>query len=254
MLEAIANLADGPQLRFLFAVLIQEEANAPRLWEHFHDEMSADHRRRGLNQTMAYHESLRNIAYILSTSSRSLDQYGLPIPPDLNLSGVHAELGAFVRFRKQLRDKAAGLRASMTPQQQAHYDMLLDVCSNPPNGNVCFFLEGKAGRGKSFVTSTLAHQLRGDGKIVLIAGSTAKSVQGYAWGRTMHNLFHIPVTEDCSNVHSRLLHSPNHPDAVLIRHSDLILLEELTMANISTLESIDEVLRFIMGVDIPFGG
>jgi hypothetical protein len=58
-------------------------------------------------------------------------------------------------------------------------------------------LEGKAGRGKSYVVEALCMKLRAQGKVVLIAGSTALSVCSYPRGRTIHNLFKITVDTVC---------------------------------------------------------
>jgi chromosomal replication initiation ATPase DnaA len=58
-----------------------------------------------------------------------------------------------------------------------------------------FFLEGKPGRGKTFVVNAICNRLRGENHIVLIVGSSALAATLYDGGQTAHNLFQIPVTE-----------------------------------------------------------
>lgn len=66
----------------------------------------------------------------------------------------------------------------------------------------------------------------------------------------------IPLkrVQDNSNVSSRLLSRTSHPDCQLLREASLIILEELPMANISTVEAIDELLKSVMNSEQPFGG
>jgi hypothetical protein len=57
------------------------------------------------------------------------------------------------------------------------------------------FIEGKPGRGKTFLLDTIASFLRSQGLIVLIVGTSALAATLYEGGRTAHNLFKIPVTK-----------------------------------------------------------
>ena len=43
--------------------------------------------------------------------------------------------------------------------------------------------------------NTIVNKLRGEGKIVLIVGTSALAASLYERGRTAHSLFKIPVTE-----------------------------------------------------------
>lgn len=59
----------------------------------------------------------------------------------------------------------------------------------------CFFLDGKAGRGKTFTVNVLVNKLRQMDYIVIICGSTALSITLYERGRTACPTFGIPVIE-----------------------------------------------------------
>ena len=59
------------------------------------------------------------------------------------------------------------------------------------------FLDGKAGRGKTFLMNCLVTQFRAKGYVVLVVGSMALSVIHYDRGRTAHSAFGILVKEVC---------------------------------------------------------
>ena len=58
-----------------------------------------------------------------------------------------------------------------------------------------FFVDGRAGRGKTFLLNAIVTKLRSKYAIVIIAGTTALSILLYDCGRTAHSAFGIPVTE-----------------------------------------------------------
>ena len=60
-----------------------------------------------------------------------------------------------------------------------------------------FYLEGKAGRGKSFVASVLHARLQSENGGPIFAGTSALSVMMYQRGWTAHSAFGIPVSEIC---------------------------------------------------------
>ena len=86
---------------------------------------------------------------------------------------------------------------SLSNEQLDVYYMVLESFYTHPSDRVttCFFIEGKAGRGKSYTANVLVNRLRSEGHIVLVVGSTALSVTHYERGRTAHSAFGIPVTE-----------------------------------------------------------
>jgi len=102
------------------------------------------------------------------------------------------------------------------------------------------------------LVAALCDRIRADGGIACVTGTTALSVIHYERGRTAHSAFGIPVQESDMGLESKL--SPYSARAALLRHTDLIIWEELPMAKKAVLECADQLLQDIMGNNLPFGG
>jgi hypothetical protein len=256
--EAVQMGADGPQLRWTFSQVVTAEIGcAFDIWTKYLDRFVADFERRNLDRERAVSAALRDLSQLLREASKaSLSDFGLPEPDDADTSAVEAELFAFAAVRTALSDRAAQCRERMTEEQREAYDLLVDSLETDPADNGHFyFIEGKAGRGKSFVAHAFVDHLRGHQKVPVILGATALSVSDYARARTVHSGGHFkPATDGRPQSQSELLGRPAHPDCVLLRQADYILLEELPMLNVAVFEALDELLQFVMGNDLPFGG
>ncbi|CAG8815129.1 20560_t:CDS:1, partial [Cetraspora pellucida] len=148
--------------------------------------------------------------------------------------------------------------SKMTPEQIAFHDEIIDyILWKPEAGPIPIskfpkFLDGKAGRGKTFLINAICHSIRAAKKIILPCGTTALAALLYEGGRTAHSLFRMPVEENNVNVQSTIRYHSNRAD--LIRESMLIIWDELPMANKAVLEGVDLLLRQICNKDEPFRG
>ncbi|KIK32171.1 hypothetical protein CY34DRAFT_102126, partial [Suillus luteus UH-Slu-Lm8-n1] len=79
----------------------------------------------------------------------------------------------------------------LNDEQQTIFDAICDGIDS--RQNAMFFVEGRPGRGKTFVVNALASTLRAAGHIILIVGSSALCATAYKRGRTAHYMFGIPV-------------------------------------------------------------
>lgn len=250
MEEAVAALFRPAQLRFLFANMLCDFAVGPlRLWEKFGAQLSEDfsrHASRGAAKDRALHA----LADILRGRGFSLEQVGLPCPQTIP-SEVQNELDWFVTRLPQLRAACQARRLQFNEEQERVYEALIGACGSedpqPP-----MFIDGKAGRGKTFLVECLTWQLRGQEDIVLIAGTTALSVIGYDRGRTAHSTFGIPVKENNAEFSCRI--RPGSGQAKLICAAKLIIWDELPMANRAAVEAVDILLRQLKECPRPFGG
>jgi hypothetical protein len=77
------------------------------------------------------------------------------------------------------------------------------VIGSIPRGG-CYFLNGKAGKKKTFLVNAICNRIRGAGHIACITGLTAFSVTLYERGRTAHSMFGIPVRENASKLQSTI--------------------------------------------------
>ncbi|TFY73333.1 hypothetical protein EWM64_g10679 [Hericium alpestre] len=138
----------------------------------------------------------------------------------------------------------------LNTEQQAIFDeVLANVRTSSP---LLMFIDGKAGRGKTFLVNSLCDYLRAHNQIVLATATAAYAAQLYPGGRTTHSTFKVPVNEK-----SEMLDSPiqrNSPRAELLKAATLIIWDEAPMANKAVLSCVDDTLRRVMGNNIPFGG
>ena len=56
------------------------------------------------------------------------------------------------------------------------------------------FVDGKAGRGKTFLVNTLCAWVRAEGRIALPTATSAFAAQLYPGGRTTHSTFGVCVS------------------------------------------------------------
>jgi len=88
--------------------------------------------------------------------------------------------------------------------------------------------------------------------LIAVCGSTALSATLYPRGRTAHSLFGIPVTEDSTELHSRVMLRSGK--ANYLKGLDLIVWEELPMSNKACVECTSKLMQDITGSSEPFGG
>ncbi|HEV7702309.1 MAG TPA: AAA family ATPase [Candidatus Paceibacterota bacterium] len=108
-----------------------------------------------------------------------------------------------------------------------------------------FFITGKAGTGKSVLLQYLKYKSQKRLVVGAFTGVAALNVGG----QTLHSLFELPtgfidVTQ--LKVSNRV--------ATLMRHVDMIVLDEVSMVRTDMMGAIDVLLRQARGNEIPFGG
>ena len=245
--EAIRAYSRPSQLRFLFAYLLLDlPFPAVELWTQFQQELCADYRLH-YRPAEALDLALADIARYLSAQGSNLAQCGLP-EPHRHTSEVDLELDFFYNQRSALLRRSEDAYARMNTDQQGIFDSIIGHCDT----GGCFFIDGRAGRGKTFLVSSICDRVRGEGEIVCVTGTTALSVIHYERGRTAHSAFGIPVQETDVGLESKI--SVHSGRAELLRQAAIIIWEELPMAKKAVIECANQLLQDIMGNDLPFGG
>eukprot|EP00666_Eupelagonemidae_sp_cell4sb_P017773 gene17773-biopygen38704 len=79
---------------------------------------------------------------------------------------------------------------SLTTEQDAHATLVVDAVR--ARAGKVFFLDGKAGRGKTVLTRVLAARCRLEKRIVLIVASTGVAALDHDRGMTAHTTFQLP--------------------------------------------------------------
>jgi hypothetical protein len=205
LLEAVACYCTPAQLRFLFSRIIIEGFPARDLWNEFAPYLARDFTRRH-SEEIGHDLALQSLASLVRDGGRSLRDYGMPEPrhrtPD-----VIEELERYASRKFELRQTAHNMYTTMNDEQK---DIYITTCADilkysGDSRALCdpLFIEGRPGRGKTFVVDAICSEIRGMGLIVLIVGTSALAATLYEGGRTAHNLFQIPVTE-VSYPHSSL--------------------------------------------------
>ncbi len=107
------------------------------------------------------------------------------------------------------------------------------------------FLTGKAGTGKSLL---LQYYRQKSNKNIVVCAPTGVAALNIG-GQTIHSLFKIPpelIRKDSLKVEKRA--------AKLLKHVDVLIIDEISMVRPDLMDAIDYVLRKARSSSIPFGG
>ena len=137
-------------------------------------------------------------------------------------------------------------------EQRQIFDFIWNDIAEEENAMHQFFIEGRPGRGKTFLIQTLLLRYRAEDHIILIVGTSALSAIAYPRGRTAHYMFGIPVTDDNVDLHSKI--GPFSSRADLIRAATAIIWDELPMANKAAWECVHHLCCMVRRNHHPFGG
>jgi hypothetical protein len=250
MEEAVQSLRTLAQLRFLFAQILLEGYPAVPLWESFRAAISVDYIHRMADEYNGYALTLQEVDDILSHNGKHLENFGIILPQKRGLELLNEDRFLNINHAA-LRAQRDQMCETLNEEQQHIFQCILDEIDAAENN--MFFVEGRPGRGKTFMVNALTCMLRASHRIVLIVGSSALCATAYPRGRTAHYMFGIPVTEESTDLRSSI--HPFSARAELIRSADAIIWDELPMANKAAWECVEELCRRIMNVyDKPFGG
>lgn len=201
LLEAVASFCTANQLRFLFACVsrvILEGYPALPLWEELRLHLAQDFIADTGSEERGSDHALQSLSEYVGDGGRTLADFGLP-QPLFRTPEVVAEEETYASHLGDLLQRAHHKYQTMNPEQKHVYTTIVGTvhayAEDANHYSHPFFVEGKPGRGKTFIMDAISSLLRGQTLIVLIVGSSALAATLYEGGRTAHNLFQIPVTE-----------------------------------------------------------
>ncbi|KAL6581726.1 hypothetical protein OROMI_005740 [Orobanche minor] len=254
-------------LRKLFASLLLSESvsRLEHVWENTWKVLADDilPRQRSLlgiddlhlSDVQLKNYTLTEIDNMLEKNGRSLrDCKGMPLPDDdMVREGNNRLIQQELNYdRSQLEMEHRQLCSSLTDEQKAIYEEIINATSNDKGG--IFFVYGYGGTGKTFIWRTLFAALRCKGEIVLNVASSGVAALLLPLGRTAHSRFGIPINVSDK---SMCTITPGTELAALINKTRLIIWDEAPMMNRYCFEALDRSLKHIAtdGRNVlPFGG
>lgn len=191
--EAIESLHTPYQLRLLLIHMLANSCitTPVAIWDKFQQPLSEDfYISNGGNWNLAYSSALVDIAGHLREYGREPKDYGLPQPSYIG-NEVAAEIQRWSSDIHQLLTAAEQALALFNPEQTRIFEVVWDAVQQCQP--LCIFIDGKAGRGKTFLVNALCSQARGHEKIVLATATSAFAAQLYPGGRTAHSTFKVCI-------------------------------------------------------------
>lgn len=190
-MEAVESLRTPFQMRILFIHMLTNECvdTPAAIWERFKCDLSKDfYISVGGDWSIAFSCALLELAEGLREHGRSPEEYGLPQPEYTGSESI-AEVQRWSSQAPQLLSIAQQALTQFNPEQLQIFETVWTAIQQ--SRPLCIFIDGKAGRGKTFLVNALCAQVRGHGGIVLATATSAFAAQLYPGGRTTHSTFKV---------------------------------------------------------------
>ena len=254
---AVMNMPS--QLRQLFAILMvfQTPSDIRALFDEFKEAMCEDYIRHDqLNdpevtlQDRHIHLCLWDIDTCLRVHGKSISNVEFSDLPQLPHNFIHPqnqnEHIDIVRER-QLGEQ---MLHQLNIDQHHIHDTIVNAITTNSDQN-CYFVDGPAGTGKTFLYNTIVHNLQALGiKVKCMAYSGIASTL-LINGETAHSTFQIPIPllpDSTCNIKRQSAR------AEILRETTIFIWDEASMIPADALKSVDVLLRDITQVKSPFGG
>ncbi|GBN07175.1 hypothetical protein AVEN_90311-1 [Araneus ventricosus] len=174
-----------------------EVEDVPDLWVQHQVSLCEDFVHRYSEQT-GPHYALADIEELLTSYNLSLQKLHLPT---VDLPASVLEGANFDVVEEQA--KANSYTMQLNSEQRNVVEILLSaVYNNAADTSKCYFLDGPAGTGKTFVYSTLLHTIHGRGDDVIPVASTGIAATLLIGGRTAHSVFKIPIDLNATSTYN----------------------------------------------------
>jgi len=258
----------GRQLHHLFAmILLMCQPSAPELLWNTHKSALCEDLLYYAQQLSPFltvilnneieNEALNQIEHYLQSNNTSLKNFPhMPIPsaqeiysylPNNNSNQLINEERSY--NTSQLAEQVHQNIPLLNQEQHQIYDKVMQAVNN--NEGSCFFIDGPAGTGKTFLYNTLLAKIRLHSDIAIAVASSGIAASLISGGRTAHSRFKIPLKID---EFSTCNISRNSQLARLINTAKLFVWDEAPMMHKFVFEAVDRTFRDITQVDKPFGG
>ena len=242
--QAIAealNFQMPRQLRSMFATICVycQPSDPLTLWTNHIEALIEDYTRTHHDHEDAVNAALHDIDRLLRENGTNCGAIGLPTP--------HGEAS----------DEPSALEPEpsfddLTDEQRHLMDSVLrSVEGEEETVPRLHYVDAPGGSGKTYVFNKITSHLRHHNKTVACAAWTGIATTLMTSGRTVHNLFKLPVPvvdNSTCNV------SPTSEQAATLRAVDLFIIDEASMIPSHALHAMDRCLQDITQDSHPFGG
>ena len=249
MTEAQASFYSPFQLRILFCELILDGSPAVPLWNLFQDSMHEDLNEHFHNEELARNRALELICRYIEERGRHMSDFGLP-EPILHTHEVQLELQRWNQNPQHQLQLSLEMHNSMNDRQKEIYELVLQKIN--ANESLVLFIDGKAGRGKTFLIQAIIKAVRSYNRVAIPVGTTALAASNYDGGRTAHSLFRIPVEENSAMLLSNVQERSERWE--LLYESKLIIWDEFPMVNKAAFLCAENLMQNVMNRSSIFGG
>ena len=258
-LQEAAVMSKPSQLRQVLATLMvfQTPSDIRALFDEFKEAMCEDYIRHDqlhdpevTLQDRHIHLCLWDIDTCLRVHGKSISNVEFSDLPQLPHNFIHPqnqnEHIDIVRER-QLGEQ---MLQQLNIDQHHIHDTIVDAITTKSDQN-CYFVDGPAGTGKTFLYNTIVHNLQALGiKVKCMAYSGIASTL-LINGATAHSTFQIPIPllpDSTCNIKRQSAR------ADILRETTIFIWDEASMIPANALKSVDVLLRDITQVNRPFGG
>ncbi|GJY86345.1 DNA helicase [Tanacetum coccineum] len=247
---------------FVYILIFCNVSDPMKLWHKLWKDLSDDIPRK-LSKTLRIPQIERNekklkasvlfdLEHMLNAYSKSLKDFGLPMPPeDMLLILQNRLLMEETNYDQELLLQEKNF---LLPRLNKEQRLIFDEITNAIRSNTqrLIFVYGHGGTGKTFLWKAVTCLLRSEEKIVLTVAASGIAALLLPSGRTAHSRFQIPLNlKDECVCHIK----KNSQLADLLRQTDLIIWDEAPMNDRRCFEALDRSLRDISNSpNTLFGG
>ena len=254
---AVMNMPS--QMRQLFATLMvfQTPSDIRALFEEFKDAMCEDYIRHDQLHDPDTTLQERQIHLCLWDINTCLRVHGKYIS-DIEFSDLPQLPDNFTQPQNQNedinivheREQGQHMLQQLNHDQRLIHDTIVNAITTNSDQN-CYFVDGPAGTGKTFLYNTVVHNLQESGiKVKCMAYSGIASTL-LINGATAHSTFQIPIPllpDSTCNIKRQSAR------AQILRDTTIFIWDEASMIPANALKAVDVLLRDITQVEKPFGG
>ena len=197
LIEGIDYLRTPRQLRILFVhLLINDCIPTPlRLWQRFQLQLSRDYILRHNNtEQIGINCALDDLCHYLDEHGKTVSDYGLPHVLSYTREVEH-EMERWNSDRPALAARANDAVRHLNAEQLQIYHAVTSAILE--GRQLLAFVDGKGGRGKTFLLRAICDHIRSTGRLFLPAATSAFAAQNYDGGRTIHSAFKVCVLHWC---------------------------------------------------------